>query len=182
MEIPKKVKDEIWEYCRLNDIPNIDDFIQKMVVQGFNVEKFGATPFQKEPEIKEVIKEVEIPVEKIVEVIKEVPVEKIVEKEIYITDDEEVKNLSEKNSGLQQELTEERKKNSNIKDQMEKKFQQDKDNLTKTIKSKDEEIEKLKTEIEKIKTSAPKEDDIYNENKKGFMGSNLNQIWKKKKR
>ena len=26
MEVPKKLKDEIWEYCRLNDISNIDEF------------------------------------------------------------------------------------------------------------------------------------------------------------
>ena len=37
MEIPKKVKDEIWDYCRINDIPNIDEFILKMVSQGFTV-------------------------------------------------------------------------------------------------------------------------------------------------
>ena len=34
MEIPKKLKDEIWEYCRMNDIPNIDEFIIKMVQTG----------------------------------------------------------------------------------------------------------------------------------------------------
>jgi len=77
MEIPKNLKDEIWEYCRLNDISNIDEFIVKMVRQGYTVEKFGATPLGK-TEVKEV--------EKIVEVIREVPVEKIIEKEVFITD------------------------------------------------------------------------------------------------
>ena len=105
MEINKKLKEEIWEYCRLNDISNIEDFTVKMLQQGFTVEKFGATPFgDGVSEIKEVEiiveKIVEVPVEKIVEkeiikeVIEEVPVEKIVEKKVYITDDEEVEKLT----------------------------------------------------------------------------------------
>jgi len=123
MDIPKKLKDEIWDYCRSNDISGIDDFIQKMVKQGFNIEKYGTSPFNinKEPEVieKEIIKEVEkivekrvevpvevikeVEVEKIVEKKIEVPVEKIVEKEVikevpvekivYKTDDEVVNNL-----------------------------------------------------------------------------------------
>jgi len=44
MEVPKKLKDEIWEYCRLNDISNIDEFIIKMIRQGYTIEKFGSTP------------------------------------------------------------------------------------------------------------------------------------------
>ena len=105
MEINKKLKEEIWEYCRLNDISNIEDFTVKMLQQGFTVEKFGATPFgDGVSEIKEVEiiveKIVEVPVEKIVEkeiikeVIEEVPIEKIVEKRVYITDDEEVEKLT----------------------------------------------------------------------------------------
>lgn len=87
MEIPKKIKDEIWDYCRLNDITDIDGFMVNMLQQGYNVEKYGNAPVklkQKEPEVieKEVIKEVE----KIVEVEKrvEIPVEKIVEVEKII--------------------------------------------------------------------------------------------------
>jgi hypothetical protein len=111
MEVPKNIKDEIWEYCRLNDITDIDSFMLKSLQQGFNIQKYGSTPFkinQKEPEVieKEVIKEIEVikevPVEVIreveKEVIKEVPVEKIVEveKEIYISDDEQVEELRTK--------------------------------------------------------------------------------------
>ncbi len=44
MDLPQNIKDEIWEYCRLNNITNIDDFILKMVKQGFTVEKYGAVP------------------------------------------------------------------------------------------------------------------------------------------
>ena len=59
----------------------------------------------------EIIKEVEkivevtkeIPVEKVViqEVIKEIPIERVIEKEIYITDDEQIKELSNKIERLQ---------------------------------------------------------------------------------
>lgn len=106
MEIPKKLQDEMWEYCRANNITNVDEFMHKMITNGFNTEKYGNAPFSHnlEPEIieKEVIKEVvkevikEVPVEVIkevekvvekkvevpVEVIKEVPVDRIVEKEV----------------------------------------------------------------------------------------------------
>lgn len=119
--VNQKLKDEIWEYCRLNDITDINEFIQRMTQQGFNTEKYGATPFKPEIIEKEVIKEIpvevvreiikEIPVEKVVEkeivkeipiekeVIKEVPVEvikeieKVVEREVYVTDDEMTNKL-----------------------------------------------------------------------------------------
>ena len=91
MEIPKKVKEEIWDYCRLNDIPNIDDFILKMVSQGFTVEKYGAAPTAKERIVEKVVEKiVEVQVEKIIEKIVEVPVEK----EVYITDNNEIKTLA----------------------------------------------------------------------------------------
>ena len=111
MEIPKDIKDEIWEYCRLNDITDLNAFMVKALRQGFNVTKYGATPFnvsQKEPEVieKEVIKEVPIEVikevEKIVEkeVIKEVtvevPIEVIVEKEVIKEVPVEVEKIVEK--------------------------------------------------------------------------------------
>jgi hypothetical protein len=102
MELPKDLKDEIWEYCRLNDITDLNAFMVRMLRQGYTTEKYGPTPFkigQSEPQIvekevikevekivevpvevvveKEVIKEVTVEIEKIVEVIKEVPIEVI---------------------------------------------------------------------------------------------------------
>ena len=82
------------------------------------VEKIVEVPVEriveiiKEVEVPvEIIKEVEkivevtkeIPVEKVViqEVIKEIPIERVVEKEIYITDDEQIKELSNKIERLQ---------------------------------------------------------------------------------
>lgn len=94
MEIPKNLKDEIWEYCRLNDITDLNLFIINMLRQGYNVEKYGATPYShKEPEIieKEVIKEVEKIVEVPVEVIKEI----VVEKEVIIEVPVEVEKIVE---------------------------------------------------------------------------------------
>lgn len=72
------------------------------------VEKTVEVPVDR---IVEVIKEVEIvkeiPVEKIViqEVIKEVPVDRVIEKEIYITDDSQVKELGEKIAKLEGEMS-----------------------------------------------------------------------------
>lgn len=126
MEIPKNIKDQIWEYCRLNDVTDLNTFMLKCLQQGFNIEKYGLTPFpteQKKPEIieKEVIKEILVEVikevEKIVEVEKiiEVPIEKIVE--VTITDNElidklqkEIKDLVEKKTQLELQLKKERQK------------------------------------------------------------------------
>lgn len=65
MEIPKVLKDEIWDYCRLNNITNIDEFTMKLLRQGFTVEKFGATPTTVEKVVEKIVeKTVEVPVEK----------------------------------------------------------------------------------------------------------------------
>lgn len=76
MELPKELKDEIWDYCRANNITAVDDFTLKLIKQGFTVEKYGATPITKTVE-KIVEKIVEVPVEKIVEKLVEVPVQMI---------------------------------------------------------------------------------------------------------
>ena len=44
MEIPKELKSDIDVYCRANKISNIDDFMLKLLKQGFSTEKYGATP------------------------------------------------------------------------------------------------------------------------------------------
>ncbi len=101
MEIPKKIKDEIWEYCRANDIPNIDDFTLKMISQGFTVEKYGAAPTAKEKIVEKIVDKV---VEKIVEVPVEKIVEKIVEKEVYVSDDNAHTELTNKIKELESKL------------------------------------------------------------------------------
>lgn len=94
MEIPKNLKDEIWQYCFSNDITDIDGFMLKLLRQGFTTEKFGSTPFKQEEKIKEV--------EKIVEVLKEVEVIK----EVPITNDEEIKKLADKLNNVEVENAE----------------------------------------------------------------------------
>ena len=80
----------VQEFCKLNKIENIDEFITKCFTSGFNIEKYGLlnSGVKNEKLVeKEVIveKRVEVPVEVIKEVVKveyievEKPVEKIVE-------------------------------------------------------------------------------------------------------
>jgi len=85
----KNFKD-VFDYCYLNGITDVTGFVEKCFKSGFDIEKYGLIGEQPKVVEKEIIKEikVEIPVEKIVEVIKyvdreiikEVPVEKLVEK------------------------------------------------------------------------------------------------------
>ena len=100
MEISKQLKDEIWDYCRANNITNIDEFTMKILRQGFTVEKFGATPQTVEKVVEKVV---EVPVEKIVEKIVEVKVEVPVEKEVYITDNSNNEELANKIKDLETE-------------------------------------------------------------------------------
>ena len=103
MEIPKELKNDIWDYCRNNNITNIDEFSLKLLKQGFTIEKFGATPIQKTIEVEKIVEKIiEKPVEKIVEV----PVEKIVEKEVIVTDNSQIKELADKINVLQNKLLE----------------------------------------------------------------------------
>ena len=83
----------VQEYCKLNNIEDIDKFISKCFTEGYNINKYGllSSDSEKVTEI-EVIKEirVEVPVEVIKEVIKEVPVETIKEVEVIKYVDREV--------------------------------------------------------------------------------------------
>jgi chromosome segregation ATPase len=191
MEIPKKLKDEIWEYCRLNDISNIDDFVIKMVRQGYTVEKFGSTPLGngEVTEVEKVIEVIkEVTVEKIIEKIVEVPVEKIVVKEVYITDDKEVEKLTnelesvKKNEsihldGLRVKVNEINEKdeeivtlNRKISDLLVKISQ-----LESNIEKKKVETDELNKKIAKIEEENKNNNkDIYDEERRGgWFGSNL---------
>ena len=147
MEIPKDLSNDIWDFCRNNNITNIDDFTLKLLKQGFTSEKFGSTPMITTKE-KIVEKIVEVPVEKIVEKIieKEVPVEKIIEKEIYITDDAEVNKLTIKMEDLTNQLND-----------CGKEFDRKEDE----IKNLRKEISELKSELENERNK--RRPDIYGE-------------------
>ena len=179
MELPKKILDEIWEYCRLNKITDVDGFINKMVKQGFTVEKYGATPSERIVE-KEVEKEVEVIKEVPVEVIKEV--EKIVEKEVYITDDEASKKLTDKIVKLEEYLEVEKGRSHGLGIRLSDNTKLSGDRGREIIKL-TKEIEELKLALEAEKAKPKQEDkkDIYGEPKKGFLGSNISDLWNKKK-
>jgi hypothetical protein len=86
--------DEFLEYCKLNNVDDIEKMAKDTFQRGFTILKYGEIPSQGTP--KEIIKIQEV--EKIVEVIKEVPIEikgetQIITKEIPITDEETIKKL-----------------------------------------------------------------------------------------
>ena len=83
MKIEITVKEEIVEYCRVNEIPDISKFINKILLQGYTIEKFGVSPY-KTTEVEKIV-------------------EKEVIKEVYITDDSQSKELSEKIKKLEEE-------------------------------------------------------------------------------
>jgi hypothetical protein len=101
MKIEITVKEEIVEYCRVNEIPDISKFINKILLQGYTIEKFGVSPY-KTTEVEKIV-------------------EKEVIKEVYITDDEEVKKLSELNSKLKLEVEKLKETINNLKLSLNKK-------------------------------------------------------------
>ena len=45
MKIDKKLLSEIECYCKYNNISNIDDEVNRLLRIGFNVDKYGLSPF-----------------------------------------------------------------------------------------------------------------------------------------
>ena len=90
IEIPQNIKEEFEQYCKLNEIKEINDLAFRCFISGFNIEKYGPTPMGH----KEVIEKV-IEVEKIIE--------KIVEKEIPITDDSKIQEFLDQIENLKKE-------------------------------------------------------------------------------
>ncbi len=78
IEINKILQKDFNDYCKLNEVENVSDFIVKCAKDGLTLDKYGVAPFLPKSQIQEVPVEREI----IKEVIKEIPVEKeiIVEK------------------------------------------------------------------------------------------------------
>ena len=83
-DLDKNSQKEFIDYCQLNEIEDVENFIVKCAKDGLTLDKYGIAPFlpksqiQEVPVEKEIIKEVivEIPVEK------EVIVEKIITREV----------------------------------------------------------------------------------------------------
>ncbi len=133
--------DEFLEYCRLNNIEDIEKLGKDTFQRGFTILKYGETPSGSKG--KETVKEitiekiVEVPVEKIVEVIKEVTVEKIVEV---------IKEVPVEIKGDVQVITKEVIKEVSIVDEQ----------TTKKIEELVEENKKLKNDLEVITKSLEK--------------------------
>ena len=145
MELPQQLKNDIWDYCRLNNITNIDEFTVKLVKQGFTVEKFGATPSVTEKVVETIVEkivEVPVEVEKVVEKIVEVQVEK----EIYITDDSNTKKLTDEIERLQK---------------LKETHDMDQSNMTKEMLELVNKVKNLEKELEEEKKK--KKTDIYGE-------------------
>jgi len=180
--LPKNIKDDIWNYCRVNNITNMDKFIVDMVIQGLNIEKYGNSPIVPQVIEKEVIKEVEIekivevpvekivekvvevPVEKIVEKTIEVPVEKIVEKEVYITNNEEVEKLT-------LDITKLKEDNKKSSDKVEK-LSKANELLNSDLKTKELEVGEIKSERDNLLLELDKE-------KTKVSNSELNKLYQK---
>lgn len=185
MEIPKKLKDEFWEYCRLNNITDIDSFMLKSLQQGFNIEKYGTEPFKigGEPEIieKEIVKVITATTE--VEVVREVPVEieviKEVEKivEVTVTDNELIDKLNKEKEELSDKLSDLEKKLKKEEEKVEELSNSD----AGIIKSLRQEIENLKIEVELEKNrnyEAPKREKPKQDKRNLRFGNIINWISK----
>jgi len=95
IKVLEELEEEFRNFCKLNEIENIDKEAYNCFISGFNVRKYGSTPIGQ----KEVVEKV-VEVEKIIE--------KIIEKEVPITDDvkiqefiEEIQNLKNRYNDLE---------------------------------------------------------------------------------
>ena len=79
----------VQEYCKLNNIEDVDKFISKCYTEGFNINKYGL--LGDDSGKTDIVGEKQVEIEVIREIRVEVPVEVI--KEVYITDDNELERL-----------------------------------------------------------------------------------------
>ena len=79
----------VQEYCKLNNIEDVDKFISKCYTEGFNINKYGL--LGDDSGKTDIVGEKKVEIEVIREIRVEVPVEVI--KEVYITDDKELERL-----------------------------------------------------------------------------------------
>jgi hypothetical protein len=75
IEIKDDLFDEINEYCKVNNIENVQKFIEKLVRKSFTIEKFGEKPSivvteppKIEPKVEKVVEEPILEVKKEVKV------------------------------------------------------------------------------------------------------------------
>jgi predicted RNase H-like nuclease (RuvC/YqgF family) len=162
---------EIYDFCMVNGITDINKFIQDCFKQGFDLKKYGLLGEQeKRVEIPvEVTKE--IPVDRVVEVIKEVPVEKIVTIYDKIDNPElllKIQQLENEMSNKDKELDEFRRNlEPNLDNNKVKMLETTLQNLRKELKLKNEKINELEDKL--LKQNDRDIDATY------LNGSNLNK-------
>jgi len=117
IEINKVLQKDFDDYCKLNEVENVSNFIVKCAKDGLTLDKYGVAPFLPKSQIQEVPVEREI----IKEVIKEIPVEKEVIIEKIITKEVKDTHLIEELEKLKLELVEAKtlinEQNNKIKEQ-----------------------------------------------------------------
>lgn len=64
IKLPSKIENEITEYCRANQIDDINEFYLKLLKKGFDLEKWGDINYTEPVEVKTEIKEVKLIKEK----------------------------------------------------------------------------------------------------------------------
>ena len=172
LTLNKQNQKDLTDYCKLNDIEDVDKFFQKCFKRGYDIERYGLIGNNTEKIIEYVEKEIPIEVikyvEKIVEIIKEVPVEqkifstnevivekivevpieveKIVEKIVQVEVIKEVEKPNEKMGMLQETLMK----------------------LRREIGDKDKTITELNNKIEQLEKLVSNTGVVY------MKGSNLN--------
>ena len=178
MELPKDLKDKIWNYCRLNDITDLNGFMIKTLKKGFDIEVYGLlgetlndgekdlkTSGEREKRVEievivekrvevpvEVIKEiekiVEVPVEVIKEVEKIVEVEKVVTKVEYICDKESENELGGKIAELEENIFQLNKELESERKIFSIKTEEMENNFQNEMSKKDKELDELRRSLD----------------------------------
>ena len=189
LTLNKQNQKELNDYCKLNNIEDVDKFFQKCFKRGYDIERYGLIGDKTEKIIeyvekeipievikyveKETIKEVPIEVikevEKIVEIIKEVPIEQkifstnevIVEKIVEVP--VEVEKIVEKI--VQVEVIKEVEKPNDKMGMLQETLMK----LRREIGDKDKTITELNNKIEQLEKLVSNTGAVY------MKGSNLNQ-------
>jgi hypothetical protein len=92
LTLNKQNQKDLTDYCKLNDIEDVDKFFQQCFKQGFDIKKYGLLTENNERVVEYIEKEVPIEVIKYVEkeTIREVPIEVIKEVEKIVVVEKEV--------------------------------------------------------------------------------------------
>ena len=169
LNVNSKYKNDILQYCKVNNIEDVSLFVTQCFKQGFDIKRYGflgnSLNEGEKHLITEVIveKRIEIPVEVIKEVIvereviKEVPVEKVVTKIEYISDKEsenellfKIQQLEETIFHLNDDLESEREEFSTKTQETAKIFQQE-------MSKKDNSLDELRRNLDEVLDKPPVE-------------------------